>query len=210
MKSKSEKSRAAKRISYILLPFVLPLCLIALGILMLANETLVSRVFIAFGILVALIGLIDVVIYASRRKYEVQPRFLITGLILLALGAVLIIIPATVNTLIPVLVGICVLAFGISGISNTFSFRQPNTSVLIPIIVAVTNCLLGLFILIYVLFVNRNTGWNVIGILMIISGVLRIFNEILARISVPKQIGVSEQQTIETTTTQTEAHQKTE
>ncbi len=203
MKSKSEKSTASKRISYVLLPFVLPLCLIALGILMLADEALITKVFIAFGSLVALIGLIDVVIYGSRRKYEEQPRYLVTGILLLVIGAILIIIPATVNTLIPVLVGICVLASGISGFSNTMSFRQPNSNILIPTIVAITNCLLGAFILIYVLFVNQNVGWNVIGILMIISGVLRIFNEILARISVPKQASVSE--TVETTSEEKEA-----
>jgi len=64
-------------------------------------------------------------------------------------------------------------------------------------IFGITNCLLGIFILVYVLFINSNTGWNVIGILMIISGVLRILNEFLARIHVPQQGNVSEQKTVD-------------
>ncbi len=193
MKPSSKKSPFARRTLYVLLPFVLPLCLIALGILLLVNETLITNVFLGLGALAALIGLIEIVIYASRRKYEVQPRYLVYGILLLVIGIALIIIPLTVNTLIPVLIGVCVLVSGLSGIANTLSFRQENTSVLIPILFAVTNCLLGLFILIYVLFVNTSAGWNVLGIFMIISGVLRILNEILARIAVPKSSGVTEE-----------------
>lgn len=195
MKSKTKKSPFAKRILYVLLPFILPLCLIALGILLLVNDTLVTNVFIALGILIALIGLIEVVIYVSRRKYEVQPRYLVSGTILLIIGVALIIIPVTVNTLIPVLIGICVLASGISGIMNTMSFRQENSNILVPLLFAITNCLLGVFILIYVLLINKSSGWNIIGILMIISGVLRILNELLARIAVPNSTGVTEEKT---------------
>lgn len=186
MKSKSPKSKSSKRTLYILLPFVLPLCLIGMGILLLVNENLFNKIFLSFGILIALIGLIEVVIYASRRKFEVQTQYLVTGVVLMIIGAILIIVPFTVNTLIPVLIGICILASGISGAVNTMTFRKENSNILIPMIFAITNCLLGVFILIYVLFVNQNAGWNIIGILMIISGVLRMVNEVLARISVPK------------------------
>lgn len=195
------KSNLSKRILYILLPYVLPLCLIALGIVLLINEALLNQIFLAFGILVALIGLIEIVVYASRRKYEVQQKFLVTGIILLILGAILMIVPFTINTLIPVLIGVCILGSGISGIANTLSFRSENSSILIPILFALTNCLLGIFILIYVLFVNQNAGWNVIGIFMIISGALRIINEIAARTAAPKVSKVVEVETDYTDTT---------
>lgn len=190
--SKVKNPLKSKRILNVLLPFILPLCLIGMGILLLTNEKMFNNIFLAFGILVTLIGLVEIVVYASRRKYEVQTQYLITGTILLVVGAILIIIPITVNTLIPILIGICVLGTGISGAVNTMSFRKENASILIPMLFAVTNSLLGVFILIYVLFINKDSGWNVIGILMIISGVLRILNEMLARISVPKSAGVVE------------------
>lgn len=193
MKPNAKKSSFAKRIRYILFPFILPLCLIVLGILLLVNEALVTNVFITLGILAALVGLVEIVIYASRRKYELQPRYLISGIIWMVIGAVLIIIPVTVNMLIPVLIGICVLVGGISGITNTMSFRQEPSSILIPMIFALTNCLLGIFILIYVLFVNPSAGWNIIGILMLISGVLRLLNEFFARISIPGSDGVAKE-----------------
>lgn len=192
MKNFVPKNKKTKRVFYILLPFVLPLCLIILGILMLVNETFIDKLFLGIGILLALIGLVEIVVYASRHKYEVQTQFLITGIILMVVGTLLMIIPFTINTLIPVLIGICVLASGFSGAVNTMTFRQENSNVLIPILFAVTNMLLGIFILIYVLFVNQNAGWNIIGILMIISGALRIINEVLARIAVPKTSGVVE------------------
>lgn len=156
------------------------------------NENLFDHIFLAFGALIALIGLVEIVIYASRRKYEVQMQFLVTGCILLVVGALLIIVPLTVNTLIPMLIGICILGCGISGIANTLAFRLENSSIIAPMIFAVTNCLLGVFILIYVLFVNQSTGWHVIGVLMIISGALRMINEVLARIHVPKMTSVKE------------------
>jgi len=119
----NSKAKLTKQLSYILMPFVLPLCLIVLGVLMLVNETLITRIFLCLGILTALAGLVEVVIYASRRKYEVQMRFLIRGIVLLVIRAILIIIPAAVNKLIPALIGIFILTAGISGISNTISFR---------------------------------------------------------------------------------------
>lgn len=198
MKPKAPKTKSSKRILYILFPFILPLCLILMGILLLVNEELFNNIFLAFGVLIALIGLVEVVVYASRRKFEVQTQYLVTGIILIVVGAVLIIVPFTVNKLIPVLIGVCILASGISGAANTLTFRKEESSVLAPMIFAMTNCLLGAFILIYVLFVNQNAGWNVIGVLMIISGVLRMINEVLARIFVPKSSHV-----VETTYTET-------
>ena len=87
---------------------------------------------------------------------------------------------------------------GISGITNTLAFRREDTNILASMLFAVTNCLLGVFILIYVLFISDQAGWNVIGILMIISGVLRLINEIIARVA-PKHSGA----VIETTYTET-------
>ena len=147
MKQNTPKTPRSKRIRYILFPFFLPLCLIALGILLLVNESLVTNVFIAFGVICAIVGMIEVVIYASRRQYEVQTYHLINGIVWLIGGALLIIIPLAVNTMIPVLIGICVLASGISGIANTFSFRHEGSGILIPMLFATTNCVLGIIIL---------------------------------------------------------------
>ena len=168
----SKKTPFSKRMFYVIFPFVLPLCLIALGILLQVNEKLVNGIFTTLGILIAVIGLIEVVVYASRRQCQPpQPaKTLTTGIILLILGALLIILPFTINKLIPIILGICVLCNGISGIVNTMEFRKADTNIVASMLFAVTNCLLG------------------IGILMIISGVLRMINEIVARLA-PKYSG---------------------
>lgn len=198
MSNKTPKTKFGKQMLYILLPFVLPLCLIILGIVLLANAKVVNGIFLALGILIALVGLVEVVIYASRKKFHPESRYLVTGIILMVIGALLIILPFTINNLIPIILGLSVLGSGISGITNTLAFRREDTNILASMLFAVTNCLLGVFILIYVLFISDQAGWNVIGILMIISGVLRLINEIIARVA-PKHSGA----VIETTYTET-------
>ncbi len=188
MNSKAPKTKFGKQMLYILLPFVLPLCLIVLGIVLLSKPTVVNGIFLTLGILVAVIGLIETVIYASRRKFQPEARYLVTGIILLIVGALLIILPFTINNLIPIILGICVLGSGISGVVNTLSFRKEDTNILASMLFAVTNCLLGIFILIYVLHNSNEIGWKVIGILMIISGALRLINEVVARLA-PKHSG---------------------
>ena len=95
----SKKTPFSKRMFYVIFPFVLPLCLIALGILLQVNEKLVNGIFTTLGILIAVIGLIEVVVYASRRQCQPpQPaKTLTTGIILLILGALLIILPFTIK-----------------------------------------------------------------------------------------------------------------
>lgn len=188
MNSKAPKTKFGKQMLYILLPFVLPLCLIVLGIVLLSKPSVVNGIFLTLGILVAVIGLIETVIYASRRKFQPEARYLVTGIILLIVGALLIILPFTINNLIPIILGICVLGSGISGVVNTLSFRKEDTNILASMLFAVTNCLLGIFILIYVLRNSNEIGWKVIGILMIISGALRLINEVIARLA-PKHSG---------------------
>ena len=70
MSTKTPKTKFGKQMLYILLPFVLPLCLIILGIVLLANAKVVNGIFLALGILIALVGLVEVVIYASRKKFH--------------------------------------------------------------------------------------------------------------------------------------------
>ena len=74
MSTKTPKTKFGKQMLYILLPFVLPLCLIILGIVLLANAKVVNGIFLALGILIALVGLVEVVIYASRKKFHPESR----------------------------------------------------------------------------------------------------------------------------------------
>ena len=53
MSTKTPKTKFGKQMLYILLPFVLPLCLIILGIVLLANAKVVNGIFLALGILIA-------------------------------------------------------------------------------------------------------------------------------------------------------------
>ena len=59
------KSAASKRTFYILIPFVLPLCMIAMGILLMVNEDFFNKVFMILGSILAFVGLIKIILYAS-------------------------------------------------------------------------------------------------------------------------------------------------
>ena len=122
MSTKTPKTKFGKQMLYILLPFVLPLCLIILGIVLLANAKVVNGIFLALGILIALVGLVEVVVSASRKKFHPESRYLVTGIILMVIGALLIILPFTINNLIPIILGLSVLGSGISGITNAPGF----------------------------------------------------------------------------------------
>ena len=78
------------------------------------------------------------------------------------------------------------------------AFRREGENLIVPLLFAITNCILGIFVLIYVLFINSYSGWNILGIFMIISGVLRIFNEIAARLCGKSNPNIHVSATIET------------
>lgn len=176
------KSAASKRTFYILIPFVLPLCMIAMGILLMVNEDFFNKVFMILGSILAFVGLIKIILYAAQKTTTASQKPLFSGIAFLMVGVLLIVLPFAVNTLIPVLIGLAILSSGISGVANTMAFRREGENLIVPLLFAITNCILGIFVLIYVLVINSYSGWNILGILMIISGVLRIFNEIAARL----------------------------
>ena len=61
------KSAASKRTFYILIPFVLPLCMIAMGILLMVNENFFNKVFMILGSILAFVGLIKIILYAAQK-----------------------------------------------------------------------------------------------------------------------------------------------
>lgn len=191
------KSAASKRTFYILIPFVLPLCMIAMGILLMVNENFFNRIFMILGSILAFVGLIKIILYAAQ-NYHGLAKAAFSGIAFLMVGVLLIVLPFAVNTLIPVLIGLAILSSGISGVANTMAFRREGENLIVPLLFAITNCILGIFVLIYVLFINSYSGWNILGIFMIISGVLRIFNEIAARLCGKSNPNIHASATIET------------
>ena len=84
-----------------LLPFIGPVLLIAIGILLLVNSDLLNKICIVCGSILALLGFTEIVIYSATVKYEKRPRILGTGIILLVLAAIFILIPITFDLLKP-------------------------------------------------------------------------------------------------------------
>jgi len=64
-----QKSSSNKKLLGIM-QFIMPLLLIALGILLIRRRDALNNVFMAIGIFIALIGLIYTVIYLATKQYE--------------------------------------------------------------------------------------------------------------------------------------------
>ena len=107
-----------------LLPFIGPVLLIAIGILLLVNSDLLNKICIVCGSILALLGFTEIVIYSATVKYEKRPRILGTGVILLVLAAIFILIPITFDLLIPFFIGAFVLLSGIGGFVETVRITQ--------------------------------------------------------------------------------------
>ena len=74
------KSAASKRTFYILIPFVLPLCMIAMGILLMVNENFFNKVFMILGSILAFVGLIKIILYAAQKTAATSQKPLFCGL----------------------------------------------------------------------------------------------------------------------------------
>ena len=75
------------------LQFIMPLLLIGLGVLLIRRRDALNQVFMAIGIVIALIGLIYTVVYYATKQYEKKPPYLASGMGLLIIGGIIIIIP---------------------------------------------------------------------------------------------------------------------
>ena len=75
------------------LQFIMPLLLIGLGVLLIRRRDALNQVFMAIGIVIALIGLIYTVVYYATKQYEKKPPYLASGIGLLIIGGIIIIIP---------------------------------------------------------------------------------------------------------------------
>ena len=159
-----------------LLPFIGPVLLIAIGILLLVNSDLLNKICIVCGSILALLGFTEIVIYSATVKYEKRPRILGTGVILLVLAAIFILIPITFDLLIPFFIGAFVLLSGIGGFVETVRITQRDTRWILAFLFDLAIIVLGAVILFYIW---SGIIYQLIGILLIISGSLNVIEQIL-------------------------------
>lgn len=182
----SETQKKRSRILTLVLPFILPICMILTGAICIYRWDLVNSLFMGLGIASAVIGVVEIIIYAARRKYEAMPRLLVTGILLLIIGIFLMLVPTVLNGIIPIVISLCIIITGISGVINTISYHDKEDPILLPMIFAMINIIGGAILFIYTLTHPYYVGYVSIGVMLIISGIIRIINEIFARTAKPK------------------------
>lgn len=162
-----------------ILQFIMPLLLIALGILLIRRRDALNNVFMAIGIFIALVGLIYTVIYFATKQYEKRTSYLVSGIGMLLIGGIIIIIPFLADTFIPFCIGLFILISGISGLIDALQLKKISTSWQIPLCFSILITLMGIAVLICTFYLS-GVVWIVIGVMLIISGLMRFINAIIS------------------------------
>ena len=113
--TKTKKKKTDNKKMMQALQFIMPLLLIGLGVLLIRRRDALNQVFMAIGIVIALIGLIYTVVYYATKQYEKKPPYLASGIGLLVIGGIIIIIPFLADTFIPFCIALFILNSAISG-----------------------------------------------------------------------------------------------
>ena len=159
--------------------FVMPLLLIALGILLIRRRDALNTVFMTIGVFIALIGLIYTVIYYATKQYEKKPPYLASGIGLLLIGGIIIVIPLLADTFIPFCIGLFILVSGVSGLIDALQLKKFSTDWQIPLSFSVLITLMGVAVLICTFYLS-GVVWIVIGVMLIISGLMRLVNAVIS------------------------------
>ena len=166
------------------LQFIMPLLLIGLGILLIRRRDALNQVFMVIGIVIALIGLIYTVVYYATKK---KPPYLASGIGLLVIGGIIIIIPFLADTFIPFCIGLFILISGITGLMDAFQLKKFSSDWQIPLAFSVLITLMGVAVLICTFYLS-GVVWIIIGIMLIVSGLMRFINAIISANARKKQI----------------------
>ncbi len=173
------KKQSSQKKLLSIMQFVMPLLLIALGILLIRRRDALNTVFMTIGIFIALIGLIYTVIYYATKQYEKKPSYLASGIGMLLIGGIIIIIPFLADTFIPFCIGLFILVSGISGLTDALQLKKFSADWQIPLCFSVLITLMGIAILICTFYLS-GVVWIVIGVMLIISGVMRLINAVIS------------------------------
>ena len=164
------------------LQFIMPILLIGLGILLIRRRDALNQVFMVIGIVIALIGLIYTVVYYATKQYEKKPPYLASGIGLLVIGGIIIIIPFLADTFIPF-----ILISGITGLMDAFQLKKFSSDWQIPLAFSVLITLMGVAVLICTFYLS-GVVWIIIGVMLIVSGLMRFINAIISVNARKKQI----------------------
>lgn len=149
-------------------PFILGAALIIIGVLILIFPgTSLKTVCSVLGIIVAVKGALKLFKYIKGKNEETQNMLdLISGVLIIMSALVLILHPQKILSVIPVLIGIAVLIYGISSFFGKATSLFSKISAIITIIIGVG--------IIGSPFALAEAVTSVIGLAMIVLGILSI------------------------------------
>lgn len=151
---------------------------LAIGILFAAKPDILSAICLWAGILLCIGAAVCVILYfLSRRTVS---SWLIYGIIALAAGVILLIVPHLLKFLIPIFFGGWILVSSASGLYRNFSLRHDHRFWWIGLLLCTVGAVLGIFVMTRP-FEIMETTVRLIGIVLCVFSVLRIVSCVMAR-----------------------------
>ena len=122
--------------------------------------------------------LIGLGVLLIRRRDALNQVFMAIGIV---------IIPFLADTFIPFCIGLFILISGITGLMDAFQLKKFSSDWQIPLAFSVLITLMGVAVLICTFYLS-GVVWIIIGIMLIVSGLMRFINAIISANARKKQI----------------------
>lgn len=154
--------------------FIPEICYLVLGILLVIYPEILDTACRVIGIIAIFVGVVYAIIYLTKKNIN----SIYTATLWIALGIFLEIIPAFLNFLIPVLIGIILVVNGFAKMQYSYSTKDFNSKWIFSFIVSIILIVLGVLIIVNQNFFMNTVKWS-LGAVLIAASVVNIIANLL-------------------------------
>lgn len=149
-------------------------------ILLFVTDSVLITISRVLGIILLVAGLFPVISYFKDNAFKDLARSqLIGGIFLIVSGIIMILNPTLIGTIIPIVIGVCMIISSISKVTYALMLRENKVqSWNISLIFAIITLLVGLFLVIKP-WAATGLIFQIIGVIIIIYSILEIIETII-------------------------------
>ncbi len=148
------------------------------GLLLFKSEgTIVTISYVIGGILISL-GVVAIIRYVLNKKVKSSELDILYGIVTIILGVIIISNPKALASIIPIVLGVCIVLSSSAKLQYAFELKRDNNSLwIMTMVVSIVSTLCGI-ILIFNPFQGAKLITQVVGIFIMIYAVLDIISTI--------------------------------
>ena len=165
------------------------LIFLVFGILLFFNpESIISAISILFGAIAITYGIVELFVYIKSPEFNQSD--LITGIIGIAIGILLIVKTNIIATIVPLVIGICIILLAIRKIILAISFKKNNYNGYIQMIVIGIITLACGIILILNPLKGAFIATQIVGLIISIYSIIDIIDSLLIKKNIDNVVKV--------------------